>query len=150
MIKAKVEEVRAAYKAFLRIAEENRLPQKPAWRVSRLLGKLKPVVRDFEQTQLRLFRDAGGVERNGGIVLEGPARMEFDTDAEWQAKLDKHNQAVNDLNTQFRGLNAEEVEIDYDALPVNLFEDAENVPAEKRMRFSPNDFADAGPFIKEE
>lgn len=150
MITATVEEVRNAYRAFRRINEETRLPQKPAWRISRLLGKLKPVVVSFEETQLKLFLDAGGHQAGGGVQIDGPEREEGEPAADWRKRFADHREKLNKLNEEIRALNAENVEIDYDAIPLALFEDDEKTPAEKRRQFSANDFADCGQFITDE
>lgn len=149
MIKATVQEVRDAHRAFRRINEEVRLPQKAAWRVARLLNLLKPVVRDFEETQLKLFLDAGGVQLGGGVQLESPVRQDGQSIDDFNKIQTAHRETVNKLNDELRGLNKNDVEIQYDAIPLTLFEDEEATPKEKRRQFSANDFADAGPFISE-
>lgn len=148
MIKASVEEVRAAYRALRRINEEVRLTGKAAWRVSRLLNKLKPEVVSFEEAQLALFRGAGGSHAGGGIQIEPPARGDDESQADWDAKLKEHKERINKLNDNLMALNKESVEIDYDPLPLSLFDD-DSMPKEKQPRFSANDFADLGQFLTE-
>ena len=149
MIKTTVEQVRAAHKAFRRINEEVRLSQKAAWRVARLLNQLKPVVRDFEETQLKLFLDAGGVQTGGGAQLEAIERLDDESSSEWATRQKNRRETLNGLSNDIRELNKNEVEINYDSIPLTLFEDDEKTPAEKRRQFSANDFADAGPFLTE-
>jgi len=149
MIKATVQEVLDSHKAFRRINEEVRLPQKAAWRVARLLNKLKPEVKNFEEAQLKLFMDAGGVQSGGGVQLEALEREDDESSAEWAKRQKEHRDTLNKLSDEMRGLSKNEVEIDYDPIPLVLFEDDEKTPAEKRRQFSANDFADAGPFLVE-
>ena len=148
-IKATVEECRLAYGALRRINEEVRLPQKPAWRVSRLMGKLKPVVTAFEETQLKLFRDAGGTEEGRGITLKAPERGDDEASDAFEARMQEYRDAIGRLNDELRALNREDNEIDYDPVPLEMFADSDKIPEEKRMRFSANDFMDCGPFLKE-
>lgn len=150
MIKATVQQVRDAYRAFTRINEEVRLPQKPAWRVARLLGQLKPVVRSFEETQLKLFKNAGGVQGDRGISIPALEREEGEPAADWKGRQDERRELINELNDEIKRLNDEEVEINYDPIPISLFEDEDKTPPEKRRQFSANDFADAGPFLVED
>jgi hypothetical protein len=149
MITATVQEVRLAFVAISRINEEVKLPQKAAWRVSRLLGQLKPVVADFETTQLKLFKDAGAQEKGGGLELKPPERNGED-DLKWTAVLAEHEKAVNELNTEMRALNEQVVEINYDAIPLSLFDDPPDTPVEKQRVFYANDFLNAGQFIRED
>lgn len=140
-MEATVEEVKDAFRALSRISEENRLVAKSAWRVSRMLGKLKPVVKDFEHTQLKLYRDAGGVQSGNGIVIEPPARDDDESETDYRARLDAHNQKMNSLIDQMQELGAEKVSIDYDPLPFSLLGD--------ESKLSPNDLSALGPFITE-
>jgi hypothetical protein len=149
MVKCTVQEVRDAHRALRRINEEVRLPQKAAWRVSRLLAKLKPEVVSFEETQLKLFRDAGGVQTGGGVQIDAPERRDDENAMDWAARQKEHRGTLNKLNDELRDLNKNEVEIDYDPLLLALFEDDDTTPKDKRRQFSANDFADVGPFICE-
>lgn len=146
-IKATVKEVLEANRALRRINEEVRLPQKAAWRVARLLGQFKPVVVDFEMTQLKLYRDAGGVERGNGVEIAAVERGEDEPQADWLQRRAEHDDAVNGLGEQIRALQANEIDINYDPLPLSLFADEDS---KTKKLYSANDFADAGPFIAED
>ena len=146
-VKTTVQEVRDAYRAFKRISEEVRLPQKPAWRIGRLLNRLKPVVVDFEETQLQLYRGAGGYENGRGVEIKVPIREEGEDPVVFMERQRDHEAAVARLAEEIRALSGEEVEIDYDPIPLSLLQDDATTKPDKRRQFSPNDFADAGVFI---
>lgn len=116
-----------------------------------MLKKLLPEIESFEETQLKLLRDAGGVERDGGVALESPKRGDDEAQAAFDMRQADYHAKVNGLNKQLRALGKNKVKIEYDPIPLSLFavKDDEKLPADRRMRFSPNDFADAGPFITE-
>lgn len=145
MISCTVEDVRSAYRAFRRIGDEVRLPQKAAWRVSRLISKLKPIVVDFEETQRKLFLDAGAAAM-GGLVQIEPLVRGSESDDEWVARLEKRRDTVNQLNSDIAALTKEGVSVDYDPIPLSLFKGTDN----KDTAISPVDFSDAGPFIIED
>jgi len=148
-IKAKVEEVRTAYGALRHMNDEIRLPQAAAWRVARLMGKLKPIVADYEEAQLKLFKDVGGIASQQGINIPPLERGEDESAKDWKKRQDERRADIDALNEAMRELNKNEVEVDYDPLPLNLFEDKEDTPEDKKKKFSANDFADLGPFITE-
>ncbi len=143
MITSTVSEVRAAYRAFRRMGDELRLPQKAAWRVSRLLNKLKGVVVDFEETQLKLFLNAGATQSAGGLQLEALERGKSASDEAWNARLKERREITNKLNEDLMALNQEPVQIDYDAIPLSLFKGN----GAQDLMVAPVDFADAGSFI---
>ena len=149
MLNVSVNEVRLAYNAFRRMNEEIRLQQKPAWRVSRLLGKLKPVVASFEETQLKLYNDAGGIEGGGGIQLTLTPKGENETAESFSARQKEFSAKVSALNNDLRELGEESVDVDYDPLPWSMFDDAPNASEDKKLKYNPNDLADAGPFLIE-
>lgn len=149
MIEATVEQVRLAFTA-LRSMGAQKLPQKPAWRISRLLGKLKPIVAAFEETQLKFFEGLGGQSTDGGMMIPPLERNTGEEDEPWKARLEEHRVAMNNLNKEPRELNKEVVEIDYNPLPLDMFGDADGTPEHRKMTFSANDLADLGPFITDE
>ena len=148
-LKATIEEARLAYGALRRMNESVKLPQKPAWRVARLMGKLKPIVTDFEETQLKLFKDAGGEQAGNGVQIPPLERREDEPSSSWEARQKERRETIAKLNDDLRELNKTEVDVDYDAIPLSMFEDKEGTPEDKKMRFSANDFHDLGPFITE-
>jgi hypothetical protein len=149
-IKATVQEIRDAFSAFTRMNEEVRLPQKAAWRVARLMGKLKPVVTSFEETQLKLMKDAGGKANDTGFAITAEPRKDGETEAEYRTRMEEHRIVVDTLFEELKALGKEEVEIDYDPIPLSFFADSDKIAEEKRPRFSANDFLKAGSFIKED
>lgn len=139
-MKATINECREAYPALRRINEEVRLKQKAAWRISRLLGKIKAEVVDFEGVQTKLFMDAGGVVVGNSISIPPPVRAAED-DATWEDLKVKHKEKVAALGKELTALGNEEVEISYDPISMTLFEED--------VKISANDLADAGPFLVE-
>lgn len=146
MVKATVQEVVDAFGAFTSIGAE-KLSAKAAYRVSRLISKLKSEVRDFEETKRKLFLDAGGVNEAGDITIKGPDRCDGESQADFDARVKQHAEVVNKLSDDINALLKEPVEIDYDPIPMTLFEN-ESDPA-KSAQLRPVDLANAGPFIKE-
>jgi len=145
MITATVKEICDAYRAFCRIGEV-RLPPKAAWRVSRILSKLKLVVIDFEETQKKLFLDIGGELTTTGVQILPIERNKNENDEDWNKRLAKQRETLIKLNADMTALNKEEVKIDYDPIPLSLF----NGHDEKNIFIAPCDFADAGQFIQDD
>lgn len=139
MLKVTVQQAREAYRALRRVNDEVRLPAKAAWRVGRLLTKVKAVVADFEQTQLKLFLQHGGVQSGNGVTISEPLRN-GESDEDWTSIMAKHMAKIAEVNAQLKVLNGEPVEIDHEPISIALFEDA---------KVSANDLADAGPFVAE-
>lgn len=150
MIKTTVGECVTAYRALRRINEEVRLPQKPAWRIARLLNKIKSVVVDYDATQDKLFRDAGAVPADGGLRLEDPKREDGETLDTFQKRKQNYLTSLNNIHAEQQALGKESVEIDYDLIPLSLLQDDEKTDAPgKQRRYSANDFADASSFFSE-
>lgn len=150
MIKATVQEVRLAFAALSRIFEQTKLDQKSAWRISRMLGKLKGHVRDFERVQLKLYMDAGGIIDGRGITINPPQPKQADeTLAEYERRLNEYRERTSRLSREIDALNECVVEVDYDPIPISLLpkerknEKGENEPVE----YSVLDLVEAGPFI---
>lgn len=150
MLKATVQECREAFIAFRRINEEVRLPQKPAWRISRLQTLLKPVCISFEETQQKLLTDAGATHGAQGLGLNPPVREVGEPNTDWVARDKAFSATLSEYLSAQKALNAEEVEINYDPIPLKLFDDDEKTPADKRRQFSANDFMNCGKFLVEE
>lgn len=149
MIKATVEEVRDAYLALSRMFDEVKLGRDATWRVSRLLGQLKPVAKGFERSQAKLYLDMGGQKTAQGVVLSGIDRNEGESDAGWTERKNAFREKVNTLHDDVDGLLAQEVEINYDPIPLSMLpkkskgERGEEVDVEYRA----TDLAAAGQFI---
>lgn len=139
-MRATVQQIRAAYQALTRIGQSTLLPAKAAWRVARLLNKLRPVVATFEETQLNLFLSAGGVQTDRAVEIAAPVRGD-ETDEAWAVRGKAHRDRVNKLNADLMELNKAEEDIDYDPLPLDVFGEDVHVSA--------IDFAELGPFLKE-
>jgi len=147
MIKCTVKEVIAGYSALRRLNQQP-LPEKAAWRMARLLNKMKVVVLDFEETQIKLFIDAGGVRDMEGIGFPALVRADLDSDAVWNRRISHRQDTIADLQEKLSSLKKEEVEIDYNPVPTSLFALPGKTPDDE-ARFSANDFADAAPFLAE-
>ena len=146
MIKTTVREVVEAFSALSSIGAE-KLPAKAAYRVSKLISKLKSEVKDFEETKRKLFLDAGGVSENGGITLKEPVRRDDEPQADFDEREKAHKETINKLSADLDELLKEPTEIDYDAIPLSLFENEKD--PEKSAQLRPVDLANAGSFIKE-
>lgn len=153
-IKATVEEARIAFRAFTRINEEVRLHRDAAWSVARMLRKLKPHVLDFEQTQCKLYKDRGGLlTSDGSIILRLAPREESESQMAFAARETEHLKSVDKITSDLLEIGRKEIEIELDPIPLGLFreeKDDEKLPADKRRRYSANDFANCGPFISDE
>lgn len=150
MIKVTIEEARSAFTAFTRIFEETKLDQKATWRVSRLLGKLKNVARDYERSQLKLYKDAGGIIESRGIAMETlPSQQKDEALSEYEARRDRYRERLNNLSDEIEALNQTGVEIDYDAIPLSMMpKERKNEKGEKEpVEYRATDFAHAGAFI---
>lgn len=147
MIEATTLDVREAYLALRRMNEETRLPEKAAWPVSRLMGKLKRAARDAEEDERTLFENAGAVADGQRMTMRGPERRQDESDEEFNARLAEHLANLRSLQAAQRAANQELVQIDCEPLRRSVFADAEGTKPEKLRLFSANDFLDAGPFI---
>ena len=149
MITATLQEVREAHQALRSINSYTRLTSDPAWKVSRLLGKLKRLVVDYEETQLKLYKDAGGLENMGGVALDIAPRSKDESEEYFATRVRDHRVKVDGLLAELRALNKQQVEIESDPLPLSLFKDRDNTPDAEQKKYNANDFVDAGVFIKE-
>lgn len=148
--KSKLHEVRLAFSAFSGrqmpdgtvdggIGNAD-IPAKASHRVSRLIVKLRSELRAFEEAQRKAFLAAGAVNEGGTLMMKAPERKDDESQADFDARVEAHKQAVNKLNEEINELLEQEVEIDYQPIPLSLFEDS---------KLKPNDLANAGPFISE-
>lgn len=149
-IKVTILEVRQAYRALRRINEEARLLWESAWETSKVLNKQRPLVLNFEETQAKLFRDAGAVPADGGLKLEDPVRGEDEPGEDFSARMAEYREKARALDEAIREMNALVVEVDCAPLPLRYFKDEGNVKPEKRKLYSGNDLADAAPFLEKE
>lgn len=149
MIKTTVVVVRDAYVAMGRIFEEVKLGEEVTWDVARMLRKMKPIVRDFDSTQTKLYRDAGGQSTGQGVVLLGIDRRNGESDAQWSARKDEYRKVVNDLHESIERMLAKEVVIDLS--PINtkdLPKERRNERGEKEeVLYRATDIANAWPFL---
>jgi hypothetical protein len=147
MITCNIREATIGYGALRRIAQTT-LPQKGAWRVARLINKIKAVVVEFEETQTELFLNAGAVRTQAGVELPELVREDHESDIEWGVRVDRRRQLISTIHSEIEAARKKEVEIDYDPIPTTLFEKPGKKP-EEEVDFSANDFADAAPFLTE-
>ena len=143
MIKATLREALNAHRALQRIGE-TKLPAKSAWRVGRLISKLRPISEDYQKTQQKLILDHGGVRSGIEISLAPPVRNGED-EAAFGVLMSAYRKKVQELNDAMEAVLAEAVEVDYDPIPLALFEP----DADHSAQLAPNDLSGAGPFIKE-
>ncbi len=140
MITCTVRDTTEGYGALRRIAE-SQLPQKAAWRIARLINKVRVVIIDYEEAQLALYKKAGGVRGANAVEIPELTRYDYETDGEWAARVEVRRAKLEILHEELAALRKESVEIDYDPIPLSLFGD--------EAKFSANDFADAAPFLAE-
>lgn len=145
-IEATVQEVIQASRALKNIGEA-KLPPKSAWRVSRLTSKLAPFVRDFQETQRKLMVDHGAEQEGVTLSLKLPERLDKESNEEFAKRVSAYRTSVKELNDAVELVLKEKVSIDYDPIPLSLFENAAD--ENRSAQLAPNDLADAGPFIKE-
>lgn len=145
MIKVKIQDAKTAYVAFTEIGQIA-LPPKAAYRVARLISKLRGPVSSFEETQHKLYLEAGGVLSGNSISVKAPERLDDESPEEFQQREAEHIAKVQQLRQGMKELLDEEVEIDYDPIPLSLFD---NDSPERAAKLKPVDLANAGPFIKE-
>ena len=149
MIKVDKAEVARAYNAFRRMNEENRWGQDPAWKIATRLRKMRPIVEQFEEVQLKIYKDAGFEPSGRGMQLVLKERGPDETPAAYEERRVAYVATTNKVNDEIRELGKGEVEVDGDPIPRSLFVDPPNTPDDKKLRLSPNDLADAWAFISE-
>lgn len=149
MIQTTLQTAREAYQALRNINGYTKLSSDPAWKMSRLLNKLKPFVVDYEEAQLKLYRDSGGLEQMGGVSVLPPVKGKDEEDADFEARSNTFRKELDGLYAELRQLNKQGVEIECSPLPLSIFKDKDNTPEDRQKAFNGNDFADAGPFIVE-
>lgn len=110
MIEATLREVVEAYPVLEKVGQE-KLPPKAAWRVARLLAKLRSEHRDYSKVRLEAFKKYGESE-DGGQTYTVP--------------LEKHAA----LNEELEQVLAENVKIDYEPIPLELFGESHLAPAD--------------------
>jgi len=148
MIEATLQEVTLAYRALRRINDETRQPAKAAWRISRLLGKMSSPLKHYEEAQVKLILDAGGIRTVTGAMLQEPVRNGEDPET-WAKILEDDSRERLQLREQLTLLSEEKIKIEYDPIPLTMLDDDPAAPPDKKRGYSANDFADLGPFISE-
>lgn len=163
-IQIKLSVALAAYQRFLKIGKE-KLPPKASYRVGRVIAKLRSESNQWDETQLKLLREHGGVETPDGMVSlrepEKPVRQDGESDADFSAKtsayeaaLAAHKQHIKALNDAAKQVMEEEVKIDYDPIPLEMFEVREPDPEDHqkalvRSTIEPNDMSFILDFVRE-
>lgn len=153
-ISATLEEVRSAYSAFSRIFEETTLDPKSTWRVSRLIGQLKPHIKDLSRAEAKMYKDAGGIVSQGGRVTMPnlPGQQEGESLEQYEKRYDAFREKINKISDTLDTELAKTVTINYGPIPVSMLpserknEKGETVKVEYRAM----DFAECGPFLVEE
>mgnify|MGYP001559816172 FL=1 len=150
MIKTTIFGVRSAFLAFTRIFEETKLDQKATWRVSRLLGQLKQHVKDYERAMQKLYKDAGGIVDGRGISMDVLLPLQDGEElSDYEKRRDLYREKANGLSEALEALNDNEVEVNYDAIPLSILpKERKNDKGEKEpIEYRATAFANAGPFI---
>jgi hypothetical protein len=130
-----------AYNALSRIFEEVKLPTKAAWRVSRVLSRIRPIVVSFETTQRKLFLDAGGRIEGQSVLIDNVERMNDESDFTFATRREEHRQQMSKLQDEVMELDQEVVALDCDPIPLSLFPEA--------VEIRPTDLMSAGSFLIE-
>lgn len=149
MIKTTVKRVREAYIGLSNINSGVKLRQKAAWRVARLLGKMKSIVEADEKTRNKLYIDVDAVQITGGWSIMAPEKKEGESPEAWTRRVEEHKQKLKKLREDLESQDEQEVEIDYDLLPLSLFVD-EDQAREKENRYSANDLSLALEFFQDD
>lgn len=145
------QELNEAYTALRKINNEVKLDGKTAGRVATMLRKMKGHVRDFEEASMKLMRDVGGAMVGGSQMRVEPLEKGKDeSDADFAARVSERQSKLVTMYEEMSKLSRDEVTIEWDPLPRSFFEDASDVPDEKKKKYSANDLADAASFITEE
>lgn len=121
MIEVTIGNVVDALPVLERLAQE-KLPVRAAWRISRLILRLRPVLPAFEQARLAIFQKLGAPTVDGkGYTVPAPRTTE--------------------LKAELEELLARTVEVEQEQIPVSFFDGA---------MVSPSDFLALGPFLVEQ
>lgn len=144
MIKATVLEYRNAYPALL-AAFDMKLKGKAAYRVTRMISKVKSVLIDAEDLQTQIIKAAGGEmipNPNGGtqLGLKPPARNKDHTDDEHNAVEEEFKESVESVTASMKALNEDDRTIEWDPIPMSMFDES--------FTFAPKDLVELDKFIE--
>jgi hypothetical protein len=152
-IEVKLSVAVSAYAAFTRIGKKELTP-KGSYRVGRLISKLRTEAREWEEQQVKLLREHGGKDEEGSVVLRKPEREEDESDEAFSVRVVEHGNNMKALDVAVKAIMEEMVKIDYDPIPLEMFETQEADPSDpkaKRVKstIEPNDMSLVLDFVKE-
>ncbi len=152
-IEVTLERAIAAHRAFTRIGTAE-LPPKAAYRVARLIAKLRSEELAFNDAHAALLKSKGGKSTGAGAAPPEPPKREKDeTDEAFAAREEAYKALMVDLTEELVKMSEENVKIEYDPIPLTLFEKTEPVdPSDPKARalksnIKPNDLADVLDFV---
>lgn len=152
-VKATISDVRQAFSAFTMINEQVKLGQDAAWSVARMLRKLKGHIKDFERTQLKLYKDAGGYVEGMGVQMRALDPLQPGEKIEdYDKRFDAHRAKVNALSAEIEALNEREVDVELDPIKLSLFpKKRKNDKGEEvDVDYNGTHLANCGPFLVKE
>ena len=155
MIEVKLSEAISAHRAFTRIGEAD-MPPTAAYRVGRLIAKLRSEQLAYQDAHVKLLKSKGGESVGGGAAPPPePVREKDEADDAFAAREAAYKATMVEIADELVTLMEQTVKIDYDPIPLKLFEKTEPDPSDPKVKvvksnLKPNDMADVLPFIKEE
>lgn len=158
MIEVSMTEATSAHGAFTRIGAAE-MPPKAAYRVARLIAKLRTAAIAGAEEQTDLLKSYGGevVAHNGmsGVAYpKAPVREKGETDADFSERERVYQARAVEIAEELKKIGEKKVSIDYDPIPLSMFEKLEQDPGDAKKQvvkstLKPNDLADVVPFIAE-
>ena len=152
MIEVMLKDALSAHVALQRIGKAELTP-KGSYRVGALIRKLRAESALIEETQLRLLRANGGVDENGSVSIKQPARKDGESDEDLAAREAEHQARLKTLTEGVKAVLDDKVKIDYDPIPLSMFEVPDpDDPKKERMKstISPNDMSFVIDFVDPE
>lgn len=153
MIKVALSAALGALRAFEHIGAAP-MPPKAAYRVARLIAKLRAEDRAFGEVQGKILKENGGTSTGTGVSIRAPERKKDESDAAFAERRASHEAAMIKITEQLIDLGKQQIEIEYDPIPLSLFELNEQDPADPKAKvikpnLTPNDVAAALPFFSD-
>lgn len=127
MIKATIKECREAFGAMSKVFGGVKLPRDTNWRVSRLIGLLEQQQREYQRSSSKLYMDAGAhFTGTDGFAIDAVVRRrEKEKEEDFLKRQAAHSVKMNKLYEDLEKLDAREVQVNYDPIPLSWFPAAE-------------------------
>lgn len=154
MIEVKLSDAISAHRAFTRIGEAD-MPPKAAYRVARLIAKLRAEEVAYTEAHVKILKANGGTAVGGGAAPPQPPQREKDeTDAAFAERSKQHDAAMVKIADELTVLIGDTVRIDYDPIPLSMFEKTEPDANDKsrqvvKPNLKPNDISQVLAFIED-